>query len=118
MPVLFPYESDGRDLKNSDTRRVSLFFLDLAAVFVLILVIILVGVFVLAIILALILIIHISLPPLYACGYTAILAYPFLQDLSFALKRMLTVKPAIIAVAIPPAVAFKPPVKMPINPSC
>ncbi len=38
------------------------------------------------------------------------------QDLSLALKRILTMSPAMIATVIPPAVAFNPPVRMPRNP--
>ena len=47
---------------------------------------------------------------------TAMIVYPFFQDLSFALNMILAINPAIMAAVIPPAVAFNPPVKMPMKP--
>lgn len=92
----------------------------LAAVFVLIIVLILIFVLVvvliLIVVLVLVLIIHRKFLRLYHLGYPKIV-YPFTYDLSLALKIKLTNNPATIAAVIPPAVAFSPPVKIPITPS-
>ncbi len=49
-------------------------------------------------------------------GKPLYLAYPRSQDLSFGLNSKEIIKPAKIAVQIPPAQAFSPPVKIPKNP--
>lgn len=83
----------------------------------LVLVIILILILVLVFVLVLILFDkHISTSE-YLCGYSAVLVYPPSYDLSFALKIRLAISPAKIAIVIPPADAFNPPVKMPINPN-
>ena len=53
----------------------------------------------------------------YAFCVTASVVFPVFQDLSFALNMMLTRSAAIIAIVIPPAVALRPPKKIPITPS-
>lgn len=83
---------------------------------VVLVVLILVLILVLIVVLVLILVIHCEILRLYHLGYPK-LVYPFTQDLSLALKIKLTNNPATIAAVIPPAVAFSPPVKMPITPS-
>lgn len=50
-------------------------------------------------------------------GDAVMLGYPVSYDLSLALKIMLTMQPAVMAAVIPPAVAFSPPVSIPIHPS-
>ena len=85
----------------------------LIALVLLILLILLVLVFLLLI---LILIVHKILPPAFNC-VTACISCPESQDLSFALKIKLVKSATVIAVVIPPAVALKPPVKIPMNPS-
>ena len=92
----------------------------LAAVAVLVVVLILlvlIVVLILLVLLILILVIHSNATSvLYLCGMTAEIAYPEFQDLSFALKIRLASRPAVMAAAIPPAVAFRPPVSTPRNP--
>ena len=48
---------------------------------------------------------------------SATIVYPLYQDLSFGLNRKLASSPEKMAVVIPPAVAFSPPVNMPRKPS-
>ena len=88
------------------------------AVFVLVLIVILVLILIviLVLILILVLVIHCEFLRLYHLGFPKIVC-PSVQDLSLARKIRLTNKPATIAAVIPPAVAFKPPVKIPITPS-
>ena len=87
----------------------------LAAVLVSVLVLILLVVLIL--ILVLILIVHFYILRLNNTALAATLAYPLFQDLSLALKIRLHSSPARIAAVIPPAEAFRPPVKMPRKPS-
>ena len=90
----------------------------LILVLILVLVLILILVIVLVLILVLVLIVtHKWLPPFVVCGCAATIACPKIQDLSFALKIKLTIRPATIAAVIPPAVAFSPPVSTPKKPS-
>ena len=49
---------------------------------------------------------------------TANIVCPTIHDLSLALKIRLTIRPAITAAVIPPAVALSPPVRIPMKPSC
>ena len=92
----------------------------LAAVFVLvvvlILIVVLVIVLILILVLILVLVIHYKILRLCRLGYPKIVC-PFTQDLSLALKIKLISNPATIAAVIPPALAFKPPVKIPSTPS-
>lgn len=88
----------------------------LVAVLVLVLILVLILVVVLVLILVLI-VIHGSSSKLFFRGYAAKLAFPAFQLLSLSLKIRLTTRPQVIAAAIPPAVAFSPPVKIPRNPS-
>lgn len=95
----------------------------LAAVSVLVVVLVLIVVLVvvlivlvLIIVLVLVLVIHHKILRLFHLGYPKIVC-PIDYDLSFALKIKLTSNPATIAAVIPPAVAFSPPVKIPITPS-
>ena len=91
----------------------------LAAVLVLVVVLILILLVVLAVLLVvliLVLVIHRKFLRLYHLGCPKIVC-PFAYDLSFALKIKLTNNPVTIAAVIPPAVAFSPPVKIPITPS-
>ncbi len=69
----------------------------------------------LVLLLILILIIHACFLRIYFC-VSAVVACPRFYDLFFALKIKLTNSPATIAAVIPPAQAFSPPVKIPINP--
>ena len=91
----------------------------LAAVLVLVVVLIVVlilvvVVLVLVVILILVLVLIIHNPFLHVFFWVIPwLVCPVIQDLSFALKIKLTMKPAAIAAVIPPAVAFRPPVKIP-----
>ena len=101
--------------------------LPLAAVSVLVLVVVLILVIVLVLVVVLILVvvlvlvsvlvIHRSFPPNVFCGLAAYIGCPGFQDLSLALKIRLAKSPAKMAAVIPPAAAFRPPVKMPRNPS-
>ena len=91
----------------------------LVLVVVLILIIVLVVVLILVVVLVLVsvLVIHRSFPPNVFCGLAASIGCPGFQDLSLALKIRLAKSPAKMAAVIPPAAAFRPPVKMPRNPS-
>ena len=73
-------------------------------------------VLVLAVLDSILVVIHFEFLRFVLYGITAILLCPKIQDLSFALNKSPANNPATIAAVIPPAVAFKPPVKMPINP--
>ena len=95
----------------------------LAVVFVLILVAVLVLILVAVLILVLVavlifvLVIHNRSSKDVVGGTAASIDCPIYQDLSLSLKIRLTRSPAKMAAAMPPAQAFKPPVKMPRNPS-
>ena len=96
----------------------------LIAVLVIVLAIVLVAVLVIVLIVALVvliliavLIIHCLYPPDIVMRHAATIACPIFQALSFGLNKKLASKPAVMAAVIPPAVAFKPPMKMPRNPS-
>ena len=85
---------------------------------ILILILVAILIFVLAVILivvlsTVVLIIHNLIPRLKYLRKPAVLGYPLFYDLSFALKIRLTTSPKKIAAVIPPAVAFRPPVKIP-----
>lgn len=88
----------------------------LVVLIVLVLLILLVLLVLVFVLLILILIVHRILPPAFNC-VTASISCPEFQDLSFALKIMLVKSATVIAVVIPPAVARKPPVKIPMKPS-
>ena len=88
---------------------VAVLILVVVLVLILVLVVVLVAIFVLAI--------HVHILQSTFHGLAAILAYPVFQDLSLALNIRLTTSPAKMATAIPPAQAFKPPVKIPRKPS-
>lgn len=85
-------------------------------ILVLILVLVLVLIVVLGTVLVAILVIHVFFLPKIMCGKTASIDCPDFQDLSLALKISPTNKPNTMAAAMPPAQAFRPPVKMPRNP--
>ena len=91
----------------------------LVGVLVLILIAVLVGILgsVLVSVLIGILIIHRILPSKYYYGLAAEIVCPEYQDLSLALKIRLAARPAVMAAVIPPAVAIRPPVKIPRKPS-
>ena len=84
----------------------------LVAVLIAVLTIVLVAV----LIVILVLIAHRNDPPIYIYGLAAKIACPDFQDLSFALKNKLAKSPLKMAAAMPPAEAFRPPVKIPRNP--
>lgn len=92
----------------------------LAAVLVLLLILIVVLVLILilivVLILILVLVIHRNFLRICTCGCAAELAFPKFQALSLARKMRLAKSPLVMATAMPPAVAFKPPMKMPRNP--
>lgn len=80
-------------------------------------VLVLVAVLVVVLILISVLVIHICDPPVFRAVLPLGIDCPKSQDLSFALKIRLTISPAVIAAAMPPAVAFSPPASTPIKPS-
>ena len=82
-----------------------------------VLIVVLVAVLVLGTILVVVLIVHNRSSECLMMRISAYIACPIFQDLSFGLKIRLTRRPAKMAVAIPPAQAFSPPVKIPRNPS-
>lgn len=84
---------------------------------VLILVVVLVVLTVLILIIVLVLVIHNFVPPCNIIWVIPWIVYPVFQALSLGLKRKLTKSPAVIAAVMPPAVALRPPVKIPKNPS-
>lgn len=89
----------------------------LVAVTVLAVVLILVLVAAAVLAVVLVLVIHGLFLQILSCGRSAPLACPVLYDLSFALKIRLASNPANTAAVMPPAAAFRPPVKIPRNPS-
>lgn len=89
----------------------------LAAVLVSVLISVLALVLFVVLSLVLILVVHGFILRLNDTALAATLAYPLFQDLSLALKIRLHSSPARIAAVIPPAEAFRPPVKMPRKPS-
>lgn len=89
----------------------------LGAVLVSVLISVLALVLLVVLSLVLILIVHGFILRLNDTALAATLAYPLFQDLSLALKIRLHSSPARIAAVIPPAEAFRPPVKMPRKPS-
>ena len=85
---------------------------------VLILVLILVAVLILVVVLVLITVFHGWNPPAFLfCGLTAQVVCPDVCYLSFGLKISAIRQANTTAAAIPPAVAFRPPVRIPIQPS-
>ena len=66
-------------------------------------------------VLVLVLVIHDESSKLNCVNHAGVV-YPDHQDLSFGRKNTEAISPAMIAIVIPPAVADKPPVKIPINP--
>ena len=93
------------------------FCLALILIAVLILVLILVAVLVLVLILVLILLVHDKYLSLFLCGIAVVIVFTKYQDLSLSLKMMETIRPERIAAVIPPALAFSPPVRIPMTPS-
>ena len=92
--------------------------LALILIFVLVVLIVLIILLILVAILVILLILVIHLYFLQSI-YSIIAARiecPDFQDLSFGLNIKLTINPAKTAMAIPPAAAFNPPVKIPKNP--
>ena len=93
----------------------------LAAVLVLIVVLILVVLVVILVLIAVLILVLIVVHNNTSVVFlrtAARVVYPVCQALSFALNKRLTISPAVIAAVIPPAVAFRPPVRMPRKPSC
>jgi len=80
-------------------------------------VLVLVAVLVVVLILISVLVIHICDPPVFPAVLPLDIDCPKYQLLSFALKIKLARRPAVIAAAMPPAVAFSPPDSTPIKPS-
>ena len=89
----------------------------LIAVLILILVLILVLVVILVAVLVLILLVHDKYLSLFLCGIAVVIVFTKYQDLSLSLKMMETIRPERIAAVIPPALAFSPPVRIPMTPS-
>lgn len=79
-------------------------------------IVVLVLVLIVVLVLILVLVIHRQFLRLYHLGFPRVVC-PGIQDLSFGRKTKLASNPATIAAAMPPAVAFNPPVKIPIMPS-
>ena len=96
---------------------VVLLLLILLTLLILIAILILLVLIAILILLILILVIHGKFLRKVICGRTAVIDCPKIQLLSFGLKIRLTASPAAMAAVIPPAVAFNPPVNMPIKPS-
>ena len=88
----------------------------LILVIVLVLVIVLIHLLVL-IVLILVLVIHDRSSEILYSRRAAPIDCPIFQDLSFALNKRLASRPATTAAVIPPAQAFRPPVKIPRKPS-
>lgn len=88
----------------------------LVLILVLVVVLILIVVLALVVVLITVLIFHFHILRFLLLRFSAILAYPVFQLLSFALKIRLTIRPEKIAAAIPPAQFFSPPVKIPRKP--
>ena len=90
----------------------------LVVILALILIVVLILVLVLILITVLVLVVHgLFLRNSLFYGDAVMVSYPKSQDLSLALKIKLAIKPEKIAAVIPPAVAFSPPVKIPMKPS-
>ena len=109
--------------KKSAVHAVLLGILGLVGVLVAVLILVgiliavLVGVAVLSIVLVLVLVVHFcSSECLVEAAVPLRLAYPVFQHLSLSLKIRLTRSPAKMAAVMPPAVAFRPPVKIPGKP--
>ena len=83
----------------------------------LVLLLVLVLILVLVLVVLILLVIHNNSSKYLYCGQPASVAFPENQDLSFALKIRLAIKPLTTAAVIPPAVAFKPPMRIPRKPS-
>ena len=84
-----------------------------------VLAVVLVGILVLGTVLigVLALVIHYEFPPiLVIAGHAAVTGCPETQDLSLGRKRKLTINPAKMAAAMPPAQDFSPPVRTPRKP--
>ena len=91
----------------------------LAVVLILIVVlaVVLVLILLILVLVLVLIVIHSSSLQFVLRGCAAVIACPVFQDLSFARKIMLANNPAMIAVVMPPAVAFRPPVSAPKKPS-
>ncbi len=96
---------------------VAVLIVGLIAVLIVALVAVLIVALVVVLILITVLIIHCLYPPDIVMRHAATIACPIFQALSFGLNKKLASKPAVMAAVIPPAVAFKPPMKMPRKPS-
>ena len=83
---------------------------------VLVLVLVLVGL-VLVILIRLVLVVHSIASAFSVFGIAVIIACPVFYDLSFARKKILASRPQRMAAVIPPAVAFRPPLRIPRKPS-
>ena len=101
------------------------FLAAVAILVVLVLVVLVLGVLVVLVVLivlivliliSILVVIHLKFLRFVLYGITAIIACPENQDLSFALNRIPASRPAMIAAVIPPAVAFNPPIRIPIKP--
>lgn len=88
----------------------------LVAVLILIAVLVLVGL-VLVILIRLVLVVHSIASAFSVFGIAVIIACPVFYDLSFARKKILASRPQRMAAVIPPAVAFRPPLRIPRKPS-
>ena len=89
----------------------------LIAVLILVLILVLVVILVAVLVLVLILIVHDKYLSLFLCGIAVVIVFTKYQDLSLSLKMMETIRPERIAAVIPPALAFSPPVRIPMTPS-
>lgn len=101
-------------------------FAQLVLVLIVVLAVILVVILILATVLVVVLVVlvlisvlvvHICIPPVFPADEPLGIDCPKYQLLSFALKITLARRPAVIAAVMPPAVAFRPPLKTPIKPS-
>ena len=89
----------------------------LIAVLILVLILVVILVAVLVLVLVLILLVHDKYLSLFLCGIAVVIVFTKYQDLSLSLKMMETIRPERIAAVIPPALAFSPPVRIPMTPS-
>ena len=89
----------------------------LALILIAVLILVLVLVVILVAVLVLILLVHDKYLSLFLCGIAVVIVFTKYQDLSLSLKMMETIRPERIAAVIPPALAFSPPVSIPMKPS-
>ncbi len=104
-------------MKNKNFGHTLLSVPDASLAVVLILVVLVLVVLVLIVLVLVLIVVHDSSSKRSFRGVAAMVAFPGFYDLSLSLKIKLAIKPLTTAAVIPPAVAFRPPVRIPRNPS-